>query len=171
MDVRVLTEQDAAAYFTLRLAGLRESPRAFGTSASEYEARPLASVEARLRPHPDTLTVGAFDGGELVGTAALARETGLKTRHKAFVLAVYVAPPARGRGVARAVMTHLITQARAMPGLEQLMLAVSSTQTSARSLYAGLGFVTFGVEPRALKVDGEYVDEEHMLLVLESAGR
>ncbi|WP_027481835.1 GNAT family N-acetyltransferase [Deinococcus pimensis] len=169
MDLRVLTERDAAAYFALRLSGLRESPRAFGTSASEFEARGVSSVEERLRPGAGTVTFGAFVDGELVGIATLARETGLNTRHKAFVVGMYVAPHVRGRGVARAVLTRLITHARAVEGLEQLMLAVSSTQTAARALYASLGFVTFGLEPRALKVAGEYVDEEHMLLVLEPA--
>jgi len=39
----------------------------------------------------------------------------------------------------------------------------------ARSLYRSLGFRSFGIEPRALKVDGSYVDQEHMVLEISPA--
>jgi hypothetical protein len=36
----------------------------------------------------------------------------------------------------------------------------------ARALYESLGFKCWGVEPAALRVLGELVDDEHMVLVL-----
>ena len=36
----------------------------------------------------------------------------------------------------------------------------------ARHLYASLGFASCGIDPRALLVDGEYLDEERMVLFL-----
>lgn len=169
MDVRVLTDGDAADYFDLRLDGLRREPTAFGTSASEYALRPLSAVRARLLPDPDSVTVGAFVEGDLVGVATLVRSEALKTRHKASVVAVYVAPHVRGRGVGRAVLSRVLDHARKAEGLDQLTLAVSATQTAARALYVSLGFVPFGLEPRALRVEGQDVDEEHMVLFLHSS--
>ena len=79
---------------------------------------------------------------------------------------MYVASRARGKGTGRALLETLIARVRDVAGLEQLLIDVSVPQTAARALYAALGFRTYGVEPRALLVDGTYVDEEHMILVL-----
>jgi ribosomal protein S18 acetylase RimI-like enzyme len=50
--------------------------------------------------------------------------------------------------------------------VEQLVLTVTRSNQAAAKLYKGAGFVTFGLEPRAIKVDGEYFDKEHMFLFL-----
>lgn len=165
MQIRILTPPDASAYFALRLEGLERAPRAFGRSAEEYRHEPLERVEARLAGG-DSFTLGAFIDGELVGTVGFVRETGLKTRHKGLVVAVYVAERVQGRGVGKALMTDLLAHVRATPGVEQVMLAVGTTQDAARALYRSVGFEVFGLERRALKIDGEYVDEEHMVLYL-----
>jgi ribosomal protein S18 acetylase RimI-like enzyme len=55
---------------------------------------------------------------------------------------------------------------RAQPELEQITLAVVTTNEAARSLYRSLGFATYGVEPRALKVGERYLDEDLMTLSL-----
>ncbi len=49
--------------------------------------------------------------------------------------------------------------------LEQLVLTVTRTNEAAAKLYKSAGFVTFGLEPRAIKVDGAYFDKEHMVLI------
>jgi len=169
MDVRILSETDVSAYYRLRLEGLTLEPRAFGRAAEEYRQESPESVARRVRPTPGSFTLGAFLDGELVGVMTFVREAGVKTRHKAFVLGVYVTPRARGRGVGRALLVELITYARATPGVEQLMLAVSETQAEARRLYERHGFRVFGREPRALKIGDEYVAEDHMVMLL-SAG-
>ncbi len=78
---------------------------------------------------------------------------------------MYVMPEYARRGIARALLAHAIDAARAA-GLEQLTLTVTQDNTAARELYASAGFATFGVEPRAIKVDGAYFAKEHMVLML-----
>ncbi len=51
-------------------------------------------------------------------------------------------------------------------GIEQLTLTVTQDNAAARALYAAAGFVTFGVEPRAVKVAHRYYAKEHMVLSL-----
>lgn len=52
---------------------------------------------------------------------------------------LYVAPDARGHGIARKLLTALMEQARA-DGFTRILLDTSVTLTPARALYAGMGF-------------------------------
>ena len=66
----------------------------------------------------------------------------------------------------RAVLSELLNRARTLQGLEQIRLTVAEGQGAARRMYTSLGFEVFGHERHALLVDGEYVDEDHMVLWL-----
>lgn len=63
-------------------------------------------------------------------------------------------------------MSTLIDRARPLPGLEQILLSATTEQTTAVHLYESLGFQRFGREPRALFVNGTYLDEDYLLLRL-----
>lgn len=170
MMIRILTADDAAAYQALRLRGLRESPAAFGSTYESEVDTPLEQIAERLARGAgrEDVMFGAFDdvGGALVGLAGLGRQTGRKTRHRAGVWGMYVAPEARGRGVGRALMEALIAHARTLDGVERLTLGVEGGNESARALYQSLGFVTYGNEPQAYALDGQYWDSELMSLDL-----
>ncbi len=143
----------------------REHPDAFGTSYEEALARPLQTFAQRLR-EPDNWTFGAFEGEQLLGSVGLRREAGAKDRQKAMLWGMYTAPEARGRGIGKALLGEAIARARAVPGLEQIVLAVTAHNTAARSLYTALGFQTYGLERHALKLGDRYLDEELMVLWL-----
>jgi ribosomal protein S18 acetylase RimI-like enzyme len=108
--------------------------------------------------------LGAFEDGYLAGTATFIRETGLKERHKGRIYGVYVSPAERGKGIGRALLADLLETARQDSPLEQILLAVATSQTAAKRLYRDLGFEPYGTEPNALKVGSGYVDEDHMIL-------
>ncbi|MGY2893152.1 RimJ/RimL family protein N-acetyltransferase [Deinococcus sp. UYEF24] len=115
----------------------------------------------------ERVTLGAFLNGELVGAMTLIRDPGLNKRHKAVLVAVYVSPTARGQRVGETLLVALLNWARAVPDLRQIHLSVSLTQIAARRLYAAQGFKVYGLEPRAMQVNGQDVDEELMVLVLD----
>lgn len=174
MLIRSLTAADAPTFWALRLRALREEPAAFGRDYAEWQDRPLEEVARALREEaasPDDFTLGAFAAadGILIGIAGFRRHRGRKVRHKGDVWGVYVAPEARGRGVARSLLAALIARAGALPGLEQLHLAVTSENAAACRLYRALGFARYGVEPRALRLDDRYLDED--LLALRLSGQ
>ena len=164
-----MTGDDADAFRRLRLRALKEHPDAFGSS---YEAEcgvTLEAVAERLRRSSeaeDSFTLGAYRGSRLVGMVGFYQETREKTRHRGSIWGMYVPSEEQGKGVGRALLTRAIELARALPGLEQVELQVVTRNTRAVGLYASLGFETYGVKPRALFVDGEYLDEEHMVLLL-----
>lgn len=166
--IRPLTEADAGHWRALRLRMLQEHPEAFGSAYEDQVNWSLDRFAQRLRDAnaPDNFLLGGFAGEELVGSVGMGREAGAKVRHKAVIVSVYVAPEVRGRGVARALFAEVIARAQGLPELEQLQLGVGSDNIPARSLYAALGFETYGVERHALKAGGRFVDEELMVLWL-----
>ena len=166
MEVRRLGPADAAMHRGVRLRGLREHPDAFTSSYEEEAAKPLAATEARLAPDADGRMWGAFVDGALVGTIGLLREQRAKNRHKCDVFGMYVAPEHTRRGVGKALLSFAIGVARNEPGLEQLVLTVTDTNVIARTLYEKVGFRSFGVEPRAIRVGDRYLDKNHMILFL-----
>jgi RimJ/RimL family protein N-acetyltransferase len=167
MEIRPLTENDAAAWWHLRLIALKDEPHSFAESAEEHESRSLEQTQSFFRAlSPENFIIGAFEKGELSGMAGFYLEKHTKFRHKGMIWGVYVRWESRGRGMARAILSEVIRRARTIEGLEQILLVVAATQEKPRRLYESLGFRKYGVEPRSLKVGGEYVDDELMILSL-----
>lgn len=164
--IRMLEERDAQRYRMLRLRALREEPEAFGSSYEEQADLPLAWFVDRIRGTESRCTLGAFDGEQLIGTVTFTGEIGLKDRHKGVITGMYVAPERRGHGIGRALLHSAIERARAQSGMEQIHLAVTTRNSAARALYIAVGFVVYGTEPHALKLGGDYLDEDLMVLWL-----
>ena len=169
-EIRRLGPEEAEAYRHLRLEGLRRHPDAFGESYADAAGKP---------PHhwPEMLETagvfGAWREGRLIATAACvtAAEWGLPAHllHKAFLIGVYTRPKARGAGFGRAVCQAAVDHARGLPRIDQIMTAVQVDNVPARTLYETLGFVVWGRQPRALKVQGRYHDEFEMALLFDGA--
>ncbi len=169
MHVRRLTPDDAAAFHALRLAGLQDTPSAFGSSHAEERDMPPARIAERLAPAQDRGIFGAFDGERLTGLCALGRESAVKASHKGFVWGMVVSPHARRGGVGRALLAEALALARSVAALRQVNLCVNAGNAAAIRLYESAGFKAFGREPGALLVDGVLHDEILMQLPLRPA--
>jgi ribosomal protein S18 acetylase RimI-like enzyme len=138
--VRPLAPDDAPAYRALRLAGIAELPAAFCTTHALESSLPLARIAERLSVTQNQIIFGAFENEALIAIAGLRREPIAVVHDKASLWGVYVAPQARGRGVARQLLRAAITHACAIPELARLRLAVAHDNHAAQSLYLGCGF-------------------------------
>lgn len=164
MEIRRLTPADAAAYRALRLRGLHEHPEAFTSSWEEDGAQPMAAAEARLAS-PQQLLWGGFDGDALRGIVGLELLRRSKERHKGKVVGMYVPAESAGRGLGAALLHAAVAAAREA-GLQDLVLTVTDGNAAALQLYRRAGFVAFGTEPRAIRVDGRSHGKVHMHLAL-----
>jgi ribosomal protein S18 acetylase RimI-like enzyme len=165
MNLRLLTASDAESWWHLRLEALRNDSPSFADSSEEHLTTSIETARQLLGSDvpAEKFVLGAFEDTKLTATAGFYRYTHLKERHKGHIWGVYVRPESRGKGVARALMQEIIRRAQTMNGLEQILL-VASAHLPARKLYETLGFQSYGVEPRSLKIGTEYVDDVLMIL-------
>lgn len=157
---------DATLFREFRLCALREHADAFTSDAAEAEAKPLSDAGKRLAHDSSEKIWGVFVEGKLAGIAGLNRETRLKNRHKATLVAMYVAPGFKGRGVGKALMKTIVEDA-SESGIELIVLTVTAGNQPATRLYKQAGFLPFGTEPDAIRVNGTSYDKTHMYLQLK----
>ena len=169
MEIRKLTPEHAEAYRRLMLQALEQFPQVFVESFEEGLDPATSGVAARVRDigQPGNQFFGAFsDENELVGAVGVQQERLRKWRHKGIIFGMYVAQSHQGCGIGRKLLKTAVASAREMNGLEQLLLVVGEQSPGALRLYESLGFRSFGVEPRELKVGDQYYNGIHMWLKL-----
>jgi RimJ/RimL family protein N-acetyltransferase len=166
MNIRVINESDAQLYQNLRLSALKINPEAFGSTYEKEFKFTLGTVKERLQPTNDKFTLGVFDDRKLVGIVTFMRETSAKTAHKGNIYGMFILPEKRGQDLGKSLLLELISKAKDCNGLEQLNLTVVSDNEPAKKLYKRIGFEVYGVEKNALKFNGNYFDEDLMVLKL-----
>jgi GNAT superfamily N-acetyltransferase len=162
--VDLLGPEHAASFRALRLEALERHPCAFAAAHDEESGESVADVAERL---VGQAVFGGFADGRLVGVAGFATPALTKKMHKGLLWGVYVCAHLRGHGLGRSLVSRVIDHARGR--VAQLHAAVVAGNSVACGLYRNLGFETYGIEPRALKVGERYFDQELMVLILDNA--
>ena len=166
LTIRTLTEHDVDAFHAMRLHAAVDTPFAI-VPTREEEARWTRDENiARIRETDQQAVFGAFDGETLIGITGWRREQRVKFAHKSLIWGVFVDPAYRRTGIGRRLMESAIERAKAS-GAELVQLTVGAQNPRAQTLYLSLGFVVYGREPRGMRIDGEYFDEELMVLIFD----
>jgi ribosomal protein S18 acetylase RimI-like enzyme len=163
--VRILGQDDLAAFRQVRLDALRLHPEAF-TASYEDEAQLSEAQFAERLAAPGMTRFGGFAGNEMVGLVGLNLRAGLKERHKATLFSMYVAAEHRRSGLAPDLVAAVIQKAREAGALV-LHLFVTAGNAPAQRLYRTMGFLPYGIERRAIRVGDAFYDEELMALDLD----
>lgn len=163
--IKMLSEKDFESFWPLRLKALQEEPESFGADYEEAKLRAAEDVSKRLTSNDEQFALGAFCP-DLVGFVGFFRDQGKKVRHKGTIWGMYVHPDFRGLSISRQLMVAAILCAQEISELEYLKLSVVTKKHNAVKLYESLGFMQFGIEPAALKLAGDYLDEALMQLEL-----
>jgi len=169
--LRRLTLDDLFIYRELRLHGLQESPTAFGSSYEEESAFAKEDFARRLSnpKDPSACLIGAFTEdapGKLVGMIGFLREDRRKRAHVGCLVSMYVLPEHRGHGIGAALLDAALSHARKLGDIRQIYLGVTEGNAGAAALYRSRGFVTYGIEPDYLRINGKFYGMEFMLLKL-----
>jgi GNAT superfamily N-acetyltransferase len=142
MEIRRVTQGAWRELRDIRLAALRESPDAFGTTYAEAVARPEEWwVDwARKSAESDRQAMFlAWDGGTPVGIAGTFFDD-----PDWVVIAMWVAPQSRGGGLGRRLLDAVVDFQRAH-GATESVLGVVDGNDAARTLYERYGYVDAGV--------------------------
>lgn len=168
MEIRILGPEDAEVFSRIRLEGLQKDPDAFGALYEEERKRTDDEWKERLSnaQSGESGFFGAFVEGEIAGIIGFFRHKGTKARHKVSVVSMYVREASRGTGVAAGLMQAELAHLRALGDVDQVQLAVVTSNPAAIRFYEKMGFLPYGFEKQALKAGDRYVDETHMYLLL-----
>ena len=143
--IRRLVPGEQGLYRAMRLQGLQRNPRQFGATYAETLATPVLPFERFIAADDDENPMfGAFTRGELGGICGLHRETRERTRHRAELVHMYVAPWLQGQGVGGELVATAVRYGLDRIGLRQIVLGVMADNDPAVRLYRRSGFREYG---------------------------
>lgn len=134
IDAISLDDPDAVLLVKALDADLTERYAGDGDAAGEPDHAMLNILGPDVAPPRGTFLVGRLDG-EPVACGAIRRHDTTTAELKR----MYVAPPARGRGIARRLLAELEGAARDL-GYDRLILETGTRQPEAMALYESSGW-------------------------------
>lgn len=147
-------------YRDLRLRALKEEPHAFASTHASQKDDSDEIWGERLKRYQEengNWMVFAAISQKLVGMlGAYQTKEDIKT-NAANIIAVYVAPEVRGKGISKLLMERVLQKLKASK-IITVKLSVNTSQTAALRLYERFGFSNIGKENKKLG-DGQMHDE------------
>jgi GNAT superfamily N-acetyltransferase len=153
MEIRWIRADEGLALRALRLAALVDAPMAYGSTFAREDAYPEAVWHERAAAGAagsNAVTIIAEHEGRLVAMAS-GLSTGPDTRDGSHptMVAVFVEPASRRRGIGVALIERVVGWARAR-GSSRLTVWITATNEPAHALYRRCGFhLTGATKPNA----------------------
>ncbi|MEP6296262.1 MAG: GNAT family N-acetyltransferase, partial [Ilumatobacter sp.] len=139
--IRMIGPDDWMAFRDVRLASLADAPAAFGSTLADAQRRTDADWEAMVRARTTSdgsaLWLAELSGAGTIGVVA-ADPNDARVANE--LVSMWVAPSARGTGLAQRLVDTVVTWARSS-GSASVSLWVMRGNDRARRLYESAGFV------------------------------
>jgi L-amino acid N-acyltransferase YncA len=151
--IRLARAEDGPAVADIYNQGIAER-----TATFETEPRSGAEMTQRIEDDPGRFPVlVAEEGGQVVGWASIGAYRPRRCYAGIAEFSVYIDRRARGRGVGRALLASLITEA-AGRGYWKLLSRVFPFNTASRALCRAAGFREVGTYEKHGRLDGRWLD-------------
>lgn len=161
ITIRQAAADDSARLRELRLEALSDSPEAFSADLGLAQTEPAEHWAERLRGYEaedqGLICIAEVDQRP-VGMCGLYRVNRPKNCHSGMIWGVYVSPDWRGLRIADYLLNECLAWGRAH-GVIVAKLGVNTRNIPAIRCYTRCGFSVYGVEPKAIYVEGVYYDE------------
>lgn len=154
VNIKILTVNEASDFRKIRLTALKKAPEMFGSTYGAEVDKPLVFFENSLS---SSKVFGAYHNNQIIGLATLTQETGTKFSHKATLSSVFIEPEFQQKGIASRLLSAIIQDSK--NHVEQILLTVAYDNEPAIRLYKKFGFQAYGTETKAMKDNGQYIDE------------
>lgn len=164
IEIKEIFSAQIEEYKTLLAEGLQHGEETLLITAEENSLAAFPTKDSA-----DSFTLGAYSNHVLAGVASFIRdgEDRTKLKHKGILSTMYVSNAFRGLGIARQLLEAIIQRVKMNTGIEQINLIVLSDNERAKQLYQKFGFKKYGTELRSIKWNGNYYDEDQMVLFLQ----
>lgn len=170
ISIETIDPNDWEKYRDFRLLGLREEPIAFEDPiegekrlASREESEWRNILQGKVEGHPDSLRISLWtkDGNEPTGTlnAIISNDENGKI---ALIQNVFVRSQYRGQGLAKKLMSEMISKLETVENLRKIELKVFSTQEAAIKLYESFGFKIVKRNKDSKEYNGQKIDGYEM---------
>jgi GNAT superfamily N-acetyltransferase len=141
LEIQRLNSTEGERWRSIRLAALLDAPDAFGTTLAEANAFPPELWSRQVGEFPTFIAV--LDGVDVGDVGVVRASPDNEQPEAAFLLSMWVAPDARGKGVGDELIDAVASWAEA-DGFSRLVLDVADANASAIALYARKGFEPTG---------------------------
>jgi len=153
VDVRAARREDAEAICVIYNEGIEERVATLETRLRTGDEQ-RAWLESRSERHP---VIVAERAGSVLGWGSLNAFNPRPAYDYVADFSIYVARSARGTGLGRTLLEHLMTAARGL-GYHKMVLSAFEWNTSGIALYERAGFRRVGVYREQGRLDGRWVD-------------
>lgn len=162
---RKVSTSEMEDYHKLRLNCLKDFPQNFGTLYKEEIESANFKFDKIINQKATTdFLMGAFKNDELIGICGFIQEKREKTKHIGAISGMYVLTEFSGQKIGTGLLDATIKLAFGNSEIEQIMLAVTGKNQSAKHLYEKFNFTEYGRLPQYFKFNNEY--ETQILMVL-----
>jgi L-amino acid N-acyltransferase YncA len=149
MQIEPMTDAHASAVLAIYRAGIDEGNATFETEVPDW----ATFSAARLQAHRYVAT----DDGLVLGWIAAGAVSSRRAYAGVVEHSVYVAPAARGRGVARRLLEALIASTEAA-GIWTIQSGIFPENLASLALHRSAGFREIGVRERVARHHGRWRD-------------